>query len=85
MVNKDELFQGVREYLVGLPRPAKRLLMIVGDLFFISVALAFSMIIASGPGVQMASIPWVVVPQVLLLLRSRANLVLSRLSGGWYY
>lgn len=64
----EELNQRLRGYLISLPRPAKRLLMIFSDLCFICGALATALIVASDPGVPLAGLPWAIIPQVALLV-----------------
>ncbi len=57
----DELGNKTRAYLINLPRLAKRLLMIVSDLFFISLALLSAFAATAGSGAQSSSIPWAVI------------------------
>jgi len=67
MLSRDELLQSVRDHLIGLPRPAKRLLTIVSDIFFISAALASALVFTAGPEALISQLRWMLVPQVALL------------------
>ena len=47
-----------RAYLISLPRLAKRLLMVVSDFVFISLALASAFATTAGPDAEVGMLPW---------------------------
>ena len=72
---KDESLHGLRVFLVGLPRPAKRLVMVLADQVFMLGAAALAIFLTNPAGVIENGLPWV----LLFLLGASMLLIFTRL------
>src|SRR6056297_709226 len=72
---KDESLQGLRVFLVGLPRPAKRLVMVLADQVFMLGAAALAIFLTNPVDVIENGLPWI----LLFLLGASMLLIFTRL------
>lgn len=65
---RDDAFTGLRELLVGIPRPLKRLLMVSVDVIFLACAAAFSIFVTSSAFGAAGEMPWLAVALIAILV-----------------
>lgn len=63
----EQINNRIRAHLIGLSRSAKRSLMVISDLFFMSFALGMAMLVTAGPDTSIGTLPWGVLIAVTLL------------------
>src|SRR6056297_203180 len=59
-IAKDESVQRLRVFLVGLPRPVKRLVMVLADQVFMLSAAALAIFLTNPAGVIENGVPWTI-------------------------
>jgi FlaA1/EpsC-like NDP-sugar epimerase len=64
---KQDLFESLREFLVAIPRPIKRLMMVTADIAFLSAAATLAILVTSPFELPYTRIPWSAVVLVAAL------------------